>query len=64
MPAFDEDDKPKKKLVHEIGQDLTQLSAGELTDRIALLKDEIARLEADRTKKQSLKSAADMFFKK
>lgn len=64
MPAFDEDDQPKKKLVHEIGQDLTQLSADELADRIALLRAEIARLEADRTKKQALKSAADMFFKK
>ena len=64
MPAIDEDDRPKKKLTHEIGQDLTQLSAGELTDRVALLKDEIARLEADRSKKQSLKSAADIFFKK
>ena len=64
MPAVDDDDKPKKKLAHEIGQDLTLLSAGELTDRIALLKDEIVRLEADRLKKQTLKSAADMFFKK
>jgi uncharacterized small protein (DUF1192 family) len=64
MPAVDDDDKPKKKLAHEIGQDLTLLSDSELTDRIALLKDEIARLEADRLKKQTLKSAADMFFKK
>ena len=64
MPALDEDDKPKKKLAHEIGQDLTHLSAGELTDRIGLLRDEIARLEADRSKKQAVKSAADMFFKK
>ncbi len=64
MPAFDEDDKPKKKLVHEIGQDLTLLSAGELTDRITLLKEEIARLEADVAKKQAVKSAADMFFRK
>jgi uncharacterized small protein (DUF1192 family) len=64
MPAIDEDDKPKKKLQHEIGQDLTLLSASELTDRIALLQDEIARLEADRIKKQAHKSAADMFFKK
>jgi uncharacterized small protein (DUF1192 family) len=64
MPAVDDDDKPKKKLAHEIGQDLTLLSDSELTDRIGLLKDEIARLEADRLKKQTLKSAADMFFKK
>ena len=46
MAAIDDDDKPKKKLVHEIGQDLTLLSVGELTDRVALLKQEIARLEA------------------
>jgi len=36
MPAPDDDDKPKKKIAHEIGQDLTLLSAGELADRIAL----------------------------
>jgi uncharacterized small protein (DUF1192 family) len=64
MPAVDDDDKPKKKLAHEIGQDLTLLSAGELTDRIGLLKGEIARLEADIAKKQAVKSAADMIFKK
>jgi uncharacterized small protein (DUF1192 family) len=64
MPAVDDDDKPKKKLAHEIGQDLTLLSAGELTDRIALLKEEIARLEADKAKKEAVKSAAAMLFKK
>ena len=64
MPAFDEEDRPKKKLVHEIGQDLTLLSVGELTDRIALLKEEIARLEANMTSKRASKSAADLFFKK
>jgi uncharacterized small protein (DUF1192 family) len=64
MPAVDDEDKPKKKLAHEIGQDLTLLSAGELTDRIMLLKEEIARLEADLAKKQAVKSAADMIFKK
>jgi uncharacterized small protein (DUF1192 family) len=64
MPALDDDDKPKKKFTHEIGQDLTLLSAGELTGRIALLRDEIARLEADMAKKRATKSAADSFFKK
>jgi uncharacterized small protein (DUF1192 family) len=64
MPLADEEYAPKKKLAHEIGQDLTLLSATELTDRIALLKDEIARLEADIAKKHAVKSAADMFFKK
>jgi uncharacterized small protein (DUF1192 family) len=64
MPAFDDEDAPKKKLAHDIGQDLTLLSATELADRIALLKGEIARLEADIAKKQAVKSAADLFFKK
>ena len=64
MPAVDDEDQPKKKVAHEIGQDLTLLSAGELSDRIALLNDEIARLEADMTKKRAVKSAADSLFKK
>ena len=64
MPAFDDEEAPKKKLAHEIGQDLTLLSAAELADRIALLKGEVARLEADIAKKQAVKSAADLFFKK
>jgi uncharacterized small protein (DUF1192 family) len=64
MPAVDDEDKPKKKIAHEIGQDLTLLSADELTERIGLLKDEIARLEADMARKRATKSAADTFFKK
>lgn len=64
MPAFDDDDRPKKKIVHEIGQELTLLSVAELTDRIGLMKEEIARLEADIGKKQASRSVADQFFKK
>ena len=64
MPAIDDDDRPKKKIAHEIGQDLTLMSVGELNERIAILKDEIARLEADIKTKQASKSAADLFFKK
>ena len=64
MPAIDEDDRPKKKIAHEIGQDLTLLSVGELTERISLLKEEIARLEANMASKSASKSAADLFFKK
>jgi len=64
MPAVDEDDRPKKKIVHEIGQDLTLLSVRELEERIALLKEEIARLEADIAKKQTSRNVADQFFKK
>jgi uncharacterized small protein (DUF1192 family) len=64
MPAVDDEDKPKKKIVHEIGQDLTLLSAGELAERIGLLRDEIGRIEADMARKRAVKSAADTLFKK
>jgi uncharacterized small protein (DUF1192 family) len=64
MPAMDEDDRPKKKVAHEIGQDLTLLSVEELSARVALLKEEIARLEADMTKKRATRAAADQFFKR
>jgi uncharacterized small protein (DUF1192 family) len=61
---IDDDDRPKKKIAHEIGADLSLISVEELKDRIALLKEEIARLEADAARKQASKSAADTFFKR
>jgi uncharacterized small protein (DUF1192 family) len=64
MPATDEDDRPKKKIVHEIGQDLALLSVKELQERIALLSEEIARLEADIGRKNASRNVADQFFKK
>ncbi len=64
MPAIDPDELPKKKIVHEMGQDLSLLSVGELTERIMLLREEIARLEAEKARKSASKSAADSFFKK
>ena len=64
MPAIDEDDRPKKKISHEIGQELALLSVKELDERIGLLRDEIARLEADKVRKQASRNAADQFFKK
>ena len=64
MPAIDEDDRPKKKISHEIGQDLSLLSVGELDERIALLQAEIARLESNKAGKQASRQSADQFFKK
>jgi uncharacterized small protein (DUF1192 family) len=64
MAAFDDEDRPKKKISHEIGQELTLLSVAELQGRIDLMREEIARLEADIAKKQASRSAADQFFKK
>ncbi len=63
MALFDDDDKPKKKITHEIGQDLTLLSVDELNVRIGLLKEEIGRLERDMVNKRATKAAADAFFK-
>lgn len=58
-----EDDRPLRKTAHEIGSDLSLLSAGELTDRIELLKTEITRLEAERTKKGASRTAAEGLFR-
>jgi len=63
MPAIDEDDRPKKRIVHEIGQDLALLSVVELRERVTLLQEEIARLEEAIGKKQASRSVADQFFK-
>ena len=62
MPIEDED-RPKKKVSHEIGQDLSLLSVEELTERIALLSTEVERLQAAVTKKRASKEAANSFFK-
>ncbi len=64
MPAMDEDDRPKKKVAHEIGQDLALLSVEELADRIALLREEIGRLDEALAKKRASRSVADQFFKR
>jgi uncharacterized small protein (DUF1192 family) len=64
MAAMDEEDRPKKKIVHEIGQDLALLSVGELNDRIAVLREEIARLEAVISSKKASHDVASQFFKK
>jgi uncharacterized small protein (DUF1192 family) len=64
MAAIDDDDRPKKMISHEIGQDLSLLSVKELDERIALLQSEIARLEANKVGKQASRQTADQFFKK
>ena len=44
------------------GEDLYGLSVSELDDRIAIYQTEIARLEAERTKKQAESDAAHAIF--
>jgi uncharacterized small protein (DUF1192 family) len=64
MAVFDDDDRPKQKIAHEIGQDLSLLSVEEIKLRIALMQDEIKRLETDMAQKHAKRAAADQFFKK
>jgi uncharacterized small protein (DUF1192 family) len=64
MAITDDDDRPIKKVAHEIGQDLTLLSVEELGSRVRLLKEEITRLEADMARKRATRNAADQFFKR
>ncbi|MBV5270196.1 MAG: DUF1192 domain-containing protein [Afipia sp.] len=61
--AAEDDDKPRKKISHEIGQDLSLLSVGDVEDRIAMLAAEIERLKADAAKKRASRDAANAFFK-
>jgi uncharacterized small protein (DUF1192 family) len=61
--AIEDDDKPRKKITHEIGQDLYLLSVEELTERIALLNSEIERLQQAAARKRASKDAANSVFK-
>jgi uncharacterized small protein (DUF1192 family) len=61
--AIEDDERPTKKVSHEIGQELTMLSVEELEARIALLNTEIQRLQSSMALKRSTRDAADRFFK-
>jgi uncharacterized small protein (DUF1192 family) len=63
-PTVRDDDLPKKKVTHDIGQDLTLLSVFELNERVILLQEEILRLETAAKAKSVAKGAADAFFKR
>ena len=61
--AIEDDDKPRRKISHEIGQDLSLLSVEELNERVALLSAEIERLQAAVARKRASKDAANSVFK-
>ena len=62
--AIFEEEAPKKKKLHEIGEDLAALSVDELGERIALLKAEILRLEEAIRLKRASADVAQTFFKR
>ena len=63
MAIFDEE-APKKKAVHEIGEDLSKLSLDELAERIEILKAEIERLQEAAVAKKASADVAASFFKR
>ena len=67
MPSFDDDPvfalKPKASVAHDIGQNIDDLSAPELNERIALLRSEIDRLEKAIEARQATRAAAASVFK-
>ncbi|HTZ68650.1 MAG TPA: DUF1192 domain-containing protein [Roseiarcus sp.] len=67
MAAFDDEsplgERRKPAHTHEIGQNLDDLSAAELTERIRLLRAEIERLERTIEARQVTRAAANSAFK-
>jgi uncharacterized small protein (DUF1192 family) len=63
MAIFDEE-APKKKAVHEIGEDLSKLSLDELAERVEILKTEIERIEEATAAKKASADVAASFFKR
>jgi uncharacterized small protein (DUF1192 family) len=59
-----EEEVPRKKPVHEIGQDLASLSIAELEETIAILRAEIVRLEQSIAHKRASQDTAASFFKR
>jgi uncharacterized small protein (DUF1192 family) len=67
MAGFEDEtpfgDRRKPLRAHEIGQNLDDLSAPELRERIGLLRAEIERLERAIDARQATRAAADSAFK-
>lgn len=61
---FEEEASPRKKTVHEVGQDLSSLSIAEIDERMALLQAEIIRLDEAKARKLRTQAAADALFRR
>lgn len=58
-----DEDEVRKRPFHEVGMPLDALSVDELADRIAILREEIVRLERAIEAKNASRSVADAVFK-
>lgn len=63
MPIAD-DETPRRIPPHAVGEDLASLSLEELTERIAILRSEIARVEEALRAKRASADAADAVFRR
>lgn len=59
-----DDDAVRKPKGHEVGMPIDTMSVEELEERIALLRDEIARLERSIAARRDTRAAADSLFKR
>jgi uncharacterized small protein (DUF1192 family) len=64
MAIFDDEESPKKRTVHQVGEDLSKLSIQELGERVEILRAEIARIEQAAAAKRASADAAETFFKR
>ena len=55
---------PKKAKAVTLGEDLSRLSVEQLEERLQLIAEERARVEAEIAAKQSARAAADAVFKR
>jgi uncharacterized small protein (DUF1192 family) len=60
---MDDEEEIKRPTTHEVGMRLDALSVEELQARIALLREEIARLDAAIEAKRKTRSEADAVFR-
>ncbi|QKV20415.1 DUF1192 domain-containing protein [Oricola thermophila] len=58
------EDLPKRRKAFEIGQDLDLLSEDELRETVAMLREEIARIERAIDSKSASRNAAEAFFRR
>jgi len=60
---MEDEERPKRRVAHEVGMPIDTMSVEELSERIGLLEAEIARLRAAIAARQKTRSVADSLFK-